>query len=156
MKKGIFLIFTLIVCPLIALLAYAEGQAGGPGVVKLDSISDKYGAVRFDHAKHTALAGDCGMCHHQHGTNGALPCKDCHSLSPANFKNSAVHSFMACKNCHSAYDPSNPGMPGLKTAYHIQCFKCHRGMAGIGEDPKGCAGMCHAKREQKPNKRGNQ
>jgi predicted CXXCH cytochrome family protein len=56
---------------------------------------------------------------------------------------------MACKSCHSSYDPANPNMPGLKTAYHSQCFQCHRGMGNVGIDPKGCTVMCHAKKEQK-------
>ncbi len=43
-------------------------------------------------------------------------------------------------------------MPGLKTAYHKQCFSCHRGMGNIGTDPKGCAEICHAKRAEKVSK----
>jgi hypothetical protein len=56
---------------------------------------------------------------------------------------------MPCKNCHGAFDRDNAGMPGLKEAYHRKCFSCHRGMAGIGTDPKGCARMCHVRQSEK-------
>ena len=58
---------------------------------------------------------------------------------------SVSQRFIPCNGCHADADPDNPGMPGLKTAYHRQCFTCHRGMGNIGTDPKGCAELCHAK-----------
>jgi len=135
----------LFACFSIASLLQAAPEKS-PGVVMLDGLKNQYEAVRFDHAKHTGLAGDCGTCHHEHGTNSALPCKDCHDFSKEQFKNSVTKTFPACSSCHSAFDRSNPGMPGLKVAYHNKCFKCHKGMADVGTDPKACAGMCHAKR----------
>jgi hypothetical protein len=105
-----------------------------------------YTPVKFDHPKHVSIAGNCSACHHEHGMADGLPCKQCHALTPQAFKNSVSHSFMACKNCHGAFDRDNAAMPGLKTAYHKQCFTCHRGMGNIGTDPKGCAEICHAKR----------
>jgi hypothetical protein len=119
------------------------------GTVILGSLTDQYKPVAFDHKKHVAIAGDCGMCHHQHGNNSSLPCKECHAIQPALFRHSVTQSFMACKNCHTANDPAMPQMPGLKVAYHYQCFQCHRGMGNVGTDPHGCATMCHAKRDQK-------
>ena len=124
-----------------------------PNVVALDSLKDKYGVVHFNHAEHVSLAGDCGKCHHQHGNNSSLPCKECHAISPEQFRKSLSNTFMACRNCHDAPDRSNPGMPGLKAAYHEKCFQCHRGMAGIGEDPKACAETCHEKRDQQTSNR---
>jgi hypothetical protein len=59
---------------------------------------------------------------------------------------------MACKSCHTTADRDNARMPGLKTAYHKQCFTCHRGMGAIGTDPKGCAELCHAKSADKVGK----
>jgi len=114
------------------------------GLVTLDSLKDKYEAVQFDHSKHTGLAADCGTCHHEHGGNRST-CTDCHSLDKAVFQNAVTRSFTACKNCHDAISPDNPGMPGLKAAYHRVCFECHRGMGNVGTDPAGCTEMCHAK-----------
>ncbi len=146
MNKKVSFVSAMIICVFFVPYIYAGNSVKAPGVAILDSLSNKYGAVRFDHAKHTGLAGNCGTCHHQHGTNGALSCKECHSVTPAMFKNSVVNNFMACRNCHNDFDPANPGMPALKTAYHVQCFQCHKGMGDVGEDPKGCTQMCHEKK----------
>ncbi len=123
--------------------------AAAPGTVTLDSLASKYEPVLFNHEKHVAIAGDCGKCHHQHGNNASAPCHECHRIAASSFRGSVTGSFMACKNCHGVYDPASPGMPGLKTAYHRQCFQCHLGMADVGVDPKACAVMCHDKRELK-------
>lgn len=141
-------ILIISICIFFAASLYA-GNAKTPGIVKLDTLSDKYEPVRFDHAKHASIAGNCGTCHHEHGNSATLPCKDCHSIGHSTFKDSVTNNFMACKNCHSAYEPSNPSMPGLKVAYHKSCFECHRGMGNVGIDPSGCVQMCHAKKEQK-------
>lgn len=143
MKKAVILVIALSFCFFFAKSIFAGKN---PGVVTLDTISDKYEAVRFDHEKHSSMSGNCGTCHHEHGNSGTLPCKDCHSVSPATFKNSVVNSFRACKNCHVIYDPKNPVMPGLKVAYHKTCFQCHSEMGNVGEDPKGCTEVCHAKK----------
>ncbi|MBI4690998.1 MAG: cytochrome c3 family protein [Nitrospirae bacterium] len=147
MKRTV--IAAIVMSIFFATAIYAEMSAKIPVIVKLDSLSVKYEPVRFDHSKHVSIAANCGMCHHQHGDSGKLPCKECHSVTPATFKNSVCNNFMACKDCHSSYDPANPAMPGLKTAYHQTCFQCHKGMGNVGVDPKGCAEMCHAVKEQK-------
>jgi hypothetical protein len=147
MKNTLSILIIAIICTAFAGSVYAGNAAKAPTVATLDSLSAKYGPVTFDHAKHVAIAGDCGTCHHQHKNFGTLPCKECHALDPAIFRNSVVNSFMACKNCHGSYDRSNPAMPGLKTAYHQQCFKCHRGMGDIGISPAGCTMMCHGKKD---------
>ena len=146
MKKSVILVIAISFCFLLSVSTIAGKN---PGVVTLDTISDKYEVVRFDHEKHSSIAGDCGTCHHEHGKSGTLPCKDCHSVTPAVFKNSVVNSFTACKNCHAVADRDNPGTPGLKVAYHKTCFQCHRGMGNVGVDPKGCTEICHAKKAQR-------
>jgi hypothetical protein len=127
----------------------ASGAPVARRLVKLDSLMNIYKPVLFDHEKHTAIAGDCGICHHQHGKNASLPCHECHSIKASTFKGSVTGSFIACKNCHGALDPAAPQMPGLKVAYHRQCFQCHWGMSDVGSTPKGCTVMCHDKRDQK-------
>jgi len=116
-----------------------------PGIRVLSNISDMYEPVTFDHAKHVVIAVKCDTCHH-HGNGAASTCQQCHNLNPSVFKNSVVHNFLPCSSCHSAPDPGNPAMPGLKVAYHQRCFKCHLGMSDVGLDPKGCTELCHAKK----------
>ncbi len=149
MKKTLAIPVVVSVCLLAAALAAA---AAAPGTRVLDSIKDAYTPVTFDHAKHTAIAGSCAACHHEHKMGDGLPCKQCHNLSPETFKKSVTNSFMPCKNCHGTFDRDNAAMPGLKTAYHRQCFTCHRGMGNIGEDPKGCTEICHARKADKLGK----
>ncbi len=139
----------LIFCFLLA-VPVVVAAVNMPGVSVLDSLQNTYSPVIFDHGKHTAIAGNCAVCHHEHSAGAGLPCKQCHSISPATFKKTAVHSFMPCKNCHGAFDRDNPGTPSLKQAYHRACFSCHRGMGNIGTDPRGCAELCHSKEPEKP------
>lgn len=158
MKKTLFLVAVLSSF-ILSVSSSANAETGAspsaPGIVKLDSLVDKYKPVLFNHEKHIAIAGDCGKCHHQHGSNASLPCHECHRIGASSFKGSVTGSFMACKNCHDVYDPASPWMPGLKVAYHRQCFQCHRGMADVGVDPKACAAMCHNKREVKLSAKAN-
>ena len=150
MRKILGITLVISFCLLAAALIGAAADA--PGVRVLDSIKDAYTPVTFDHPKHVSLAGSCAACHHEHSMGDGLPCKQCHKISPETFKNSVTHSFMPCKNCHGVFDRDNAAMPGLKTAYHRQCFKCHRGMADIGTDPKGCTELCHARKADKVGK----
>jgi hypothetical protein len=147
MKK--ILISTAVISLCLFAAALMGAAAAAPGIRVLDSIKDAYTPVTFDHPKHVSMAGNCSACHHEHKMGDGLPCKQCHKLSAETFKNSVTSSFMPCKNCHGAFDRDNAAMPGLRTAYHRQCFKCHRGMGDIGANPKGCVEMCHAKRADK-------
>jgi hypothetical protein len=147
MKKTILMILAASTLVFLAASLYAGSAPKVPEVITLDSLTDKYESVVFTHGRHATLAGNCGTCHHEHGDSGKLPCKSCHSLDVSAFKNSVTHSFTACKSCHSAYAPENPKMPGLKVAYHSSCMQCHKGMGNVGKDPKGCAELCHAKRD---------
>ena len=149
MKKTLTVVLVSCLVMLCAVSLWAGSSAKNPEVVKLESLSDKYQSVTFDHTKHAALAGDCGMCHHEHGNNSKLPCKECHAVAPSVFKTSVTKSFQPCKSCHSAYNPAMPQLPGLKAAYHNACFQCHRGMGNVGTDPKGCTEICHAQKGQK-------
>src|SRR5690242_10453160 len=82
-----------------------SGKASpAPKLVKLDSLVNVYKPVLFNREKHINIAGDCGQCHHQHGNNASLSCKECHAIKGSAFKNSATGSFMACKNCHGDLD----------------------------------------------------
>lgn len=150
MRKTI-LILTVVAAIAFVVSAYPVGASNvsGPGNVVLGSLEDKYEPVKFDHGMHTAyFAKGCGDCHHEHGGNDSQPCKGCHSLSADDFKGAVVQGFLSCDSCHGKLDPSTPGIPSLKVAYHKQCFKCHRGMGNVGKSPSGCTEQCHAGKKQ--------
>ncbi len=154
MKRAISLAFVLC---LAAWLVPAAGSGAGsspggkaPTKVVLGELSKAYGPVSFDHAKHVGMASGCGDCHHQHGTEKSLSCKECHALDDAAFRRSVnAPVFRSCKGCHAPSRTEDLERPDLKVAYHRACFKCHRGDVGtVGTDPKGCVEMCHAKKDQ--------
>ncbi len=132
--------------------AVGAGQPpAGPGKAVLGELSREYEPVKFDHAAHVGQASGCGDCHHQHGTEKGLSCKECHGLDDAAFRKAVGTSkFKSCKGCHApARTAEVAAKPDLKSAYHRACFKCHRGDVGtVGTDPKGCVEMCHAKKDQ--------
>jgi hypothetical protein len=128
----------------------ATPSAGGmPDTVILESLANRYEAVEFDHSGHVDMASGCGDCHHQHGTDQLLGCRKCHSLDPSAFRKSVnVETFRSCKECHAGPSPKpDPARTGLSAAYHRACFRCHREVGSVGEDPKGCTEVCHAKHE---------
>jgi hypothetical protein len=147
MRKGMLAVLSFcLLMPMVMALGTnaADSGEGMPGVVSLDSLQGKYGAVRFDHALHTQMSEGCAQCHHTHGSDNSR-CKDCHSIGIDDFRGTVVRSFMACGTCHGEFDKESPGMPGLKVAYHSQCFGCHIGMGNVGNGPKGCTEQCHEK-----------
>lgn len=149
MKKVSALVLAALAAALLFALPTGASDIGGPSVVMLDTLVEQYEAVRFDHGTHAAyFAGGCWDCHHQHVNYKSEPCSGCHSISNEEFKRSVKNSFISCGNCHGSQDPLQPGMPGLKVAYHKQCFKCHRGMGNVGKSPTGCTEQCHARRGQ--------
>ncbi|MFW5836373.1 MAG: tetrathionate reductase family octaheme c-type cytochrome [Desulfovibrionaceae bacterium] len=89
------------------------------------TCEDKYGPVRFMHAKHSAsLDNNCALCHH---------------YRPAGAD--AVET-VACRACHrESFEDDAAGELGLKAAYHQQCIGCHEEMH---QGPVNCEG-CHAK-----------
>ncbi len=144
MKRIVLISIIFLTSTILAISAGGEDS-----FFTLGTISDKYEPVRFNHSRHIDLAGKCDTCHHEHGDNSSLPCKNCHSLNNNTFKNTVVNGFMACQNCHGAINPDNPSIPSLKVAYHRTCFQCHRGMGEVGIDPKGCTKICHAQKIKK-------
>ncbi len=90
----------------------------------VNTYENKYGPVRFMHAKHAAsLNGDCAACHH---------------YRPADKK---AEETVACRTCHQdAFTQKDQERIGLKAAYHMQCMDCHESMK---QGPVSCEG-CHA------------
>ena len=125
-----------------------------PGKVVLGSLAEKYGPVVFDHGKHVGLAGNCADCHHQHQGGQTPTCGGCHTIDPASFKkNVSLVKIRPCRECHPAsYHPAKPEQPTLAAAYHRACIRCHREVGSVGNDPKGCAEMCHEGNRQAKSK----
>jgi hypothetical protein len=148
-----FFVCALCLCcaafPVLAGKAGASAESGSaPGTVVLDSLAERYGPVTFDHTMHTYVADQCGSCHHVHNPDKTTSCGGCHDIGPEDFKEAATSRFLACSACHGEYDPEVPSIPGLKVAYHKQCFSCHRGSGELGTSPKACAQKCHTVNEQ--------
>lgn len=149
MKKWKFAKMPLLVIALLFGMAGFVGAADEPDSVVLDSLSNLFEPVEFDHTMHTELGEDCSVCHHH--TTGTGPenanCARCHTDSPES-------DVVACSKCHEA-DPFSAEVvkaklenrllyhndkPGLKAVYHLNCVTCHQEMDG----PTGCQD-CHAR-----------
>ncbi len=80
-----------------------------PETVVIDELADLYVPVVFSHKQHaemSKISGGCTLCHHYTPTRQSHPpCKECHSLGPAE---------------------ADLRKPGLKGAFHRQCMSCHR------------------------------
>ena len=133
---------------LFFLAAPAFGAGGDtPASVLIDSLSQLYNGVDFDHELHIGVEEDCSVCHHHGFGNGVADkqCARCHSDSKGT-------SSVACNDCHvkepftvehireMEADPHryHIDMTGLKAAYHLRCLNCHVEM----EAPTGCVD-CH-------------
>jgi len=118
-----------------------------PDLILLDSLSELYDGVSFDHAMHVDLAEGCSTCHHHTTGTGAVDerCGRCHTES-------REETVVACRDCH-ARDPFSAAAlrdqnqaayhidkPGLKGAYHLNCLGCHEQLGA----PVGC-GDCHTR-----------
>lgn len=137
---------------LIAILVASAGYGAAmdsPDAVELNSLSNLYEGVHFDHLLHVDVAS-CGTCHHHTAGTPTVNqnCIRCH-------KNSDSAGEVACAACH----PVNPCDPetrevmkpeaqryhlertGLKRAYHRNCLGCHYEEGA----PTGC-GDCHVKK----------
>ncbi|MBT8328345.1 MAG: cytochrome c family protein [Desulfofustis sp.] len=120
-----------------------------PEMVVLDSLSNLYEGVSFDHALHDSYAS-CVECHHHvAGQPSADPaCSSCH-------RSGTVDIVVDCKSCHLT-DPFygdllsakrnlsryHIDMTGLIGAYHLNCLGCHLALTA---GPTGCLD-CHQRK----------
>ncbi len=98
-----------------------------PDFFILDQLSEIYVPVVFPHKLHAemeAMSEGCTVCHHHSTPERIQACRECHPVEP---------------------DQSNLRQPGLKGAYHRQCFGCHREWDRYTQ-----CGICHAKRSAGP------
>ncbi len=143
MKKAT--IIGIAIALVIGLSSAGETTAEGnlPKDLTLGSLSKIYEPVPFNHAGHVSAAGNCAECHHQHRSVQVQACIECHRIDPSLFKkNVDTAKFRPCGECHAPSD--QPGIVGLRTAYHTACFKCHKEDVGSGvKNLEGCTEMCH-------------
>ncbi|MDH5637296.1 MAG: cytochrome c family protein [Nitrospinota bacterium] len=123
--------------------AVAASDVAVPDTIILETLQEKYQPVMFDHKVHIQKASGCSDCHHHTSARETRKCGECHDMQKAALKQSLVEGFLPCKSCHRKYSPAAPSMPSLKTAFHIQCFTCHKNKDNI-EGPKACQRTCHA------------
>jgi hypothetical protein len=122
-KKIAYTVLVLAIGIAIALYTSdVSSSEGMPETISLGSLAKVYGPVAFSHEMHSAMAEDCGDCHHYGGAGETPSCGKCHPATLAS---------------------KESGPPGLKDAYHGQCIACHKEME-MG--PTGCMD-CHTKRK---------
>jgi hypothetical protein len=119
----------------------------GPDVVEIDTLTQLFQPVNFNHAMHEEVTENkCAVCHHH--TLGTpiedANCLRCHAESgPAD--------EVSCQGCHSSkrFDAEylneinadnrlyHRDKVGLKAAYHLRCMSCHEKM-GVSNECQDC------------------
>lgn len=141
-------VLSLLVGLFCAAVAWAAAQAPEkappvpPQTALIKTLQKEYEPVLFDHKNHATAAKTCSSCHHHTSAEETRKCASCHDLEKMAGKETLREGFLACKSCHRKYNPADPSMPGLLTAYHLQCFSCHKEKDRIA-GPKACAVKCH-------------
>ena len=115
-----------------------------PETVTIKDLSDQYEPVYFPHRRIvrrlvTEIKND-KLAQYFHSQKGTI-CQACHHNSPATKKPPR------CYSCHGKpFNETEILRPGMKGAYHQQCFGCHKQMGIKKPDSLNCV-ECH--REQK-------
>ncbi|WP_457576098.1 cytochrome c3 family protein [Desulfomarina sp.] len=123
----------------------AANRPDPPEAIVLNTLSELYQPVVFDHLSHQDNY-NCNTCHHHTAGTGAATdfCGKCHDHSPP-------RQELSCAGCHLPL--SHPissteaekipfyhiDILSLKSALHLQCIGCHQDEDG----PDGCLD-CHA------------
>ena len=94
----------------------------------IDKFAKVKGAIKFNHKKHTELAGECATCHHKEKDGKKeVSCFECHQKKEEGGVPSAKSAFHdKCAGCHSekvAADPTLKGKAPEKTK--DECNLCH-------------------------------
>ncbi len=141
MKKGRFLIsFLAIAAFLVVGYTVAMSGSGPENIVIKDSAFGTFHkkGVCFTHKKHGEMLG-CVKCHHTYKDDAAVKagpvkkCSACHKANPAE-KNSLGY-------CERTYKGK---APGLKCAYHMNCWGCHKKAKKQGKPAPTSCSKCHS------------
>ncbi len=112
-------VVTIVLLIGLATWAIAE-EPEVPAEVTIEELSHWFAPVDFSHADHIDSIEACAACHHDQESDEIGLCSDCHSVQ---------------------YDPSDPDVPDLKMAYHLNCIGCHQQEDG----PLACVD-CHERK----------
>jgi hypothetical protein len=117
----------MIAFAVLAAAGTGYAQAKAPGTVILKG-NVTLGGVKFDHAKHSKMAGvACTKCHH--ASNPAKPmkgaqevCTDCHQKTAAAPMTTTVQAAFhkTCQPCHAEQVKAGKPAPTAK------CTDCHK------------------------------
>jgi hypothetical protein len=116
-----------------------------PEAVTIKNLEEQYEPVYFPHRKivRTLLAEtrEDKLAQYFHRQKGTV-CQACHHNSPA------AKKPPRCYSCHGKpFDDKEPLRPGMKGAYHQQCFGCHKQMGIKKPDPLNCK-ECHQEKKK--------
>ncbi len=112
-----------------------------PEEVMINVISDKYKGASFPHRSIVASMmeriADNKLADAFHNDKDTV-CQSCHHNSPE-----ALDPPPRCISCHASDDDKQDGrVPGIKAAYHQQCFDCHQALEMKEPDSTNCT-ACH-------------
>lgn len=94
-------------------MVFAGPPAGAP---ENEIIIEGKKPARFNHATHSALGLECGVCHHD-GEHSPLAAESIAALAdPAELR---------CVSCHNDAHP-NTEMQKPKDVFHARCQTCHK------------------------------
>ncbi len=111
-----------------------------PKNVVIDVVSKEYKGVSFPHkliieSMMGKMKGNVLAAKFHQGKNSV--CESCHHNSP-----NMTDPPPKCISCHASSDSEQDGtIPGIKAAYHRQCFECHEEMEikkPVSTDCTGC------------------
>jgi len=112
-----------------------------PEKIIIDVISKEYQGVSFPHrdivqTMMNNIEGNALADNFHQGKN--VVCQSCHHNSPE-----TLDPLPRCVSCHASADNKQDGrIPGMKAAYHQQCFDCHEALDMKEPDSTNCT-ACH-------------
>jgi len=120
----------LKVCPTFKRKSNTKDRSinAAPKIVIIDTLSDKFEPVHFDHHAHAAMGqmqNGCETCHHHNPEGKILACSQCHKPGPAS---------------------PEFNKPSLKGAMHQKCIGCHKTWEKSWEKKTDCT-SCHEPKE---------
>ncbi len=124
---------------------YTYSDEDIPEAVTIKDLEKQYEPVYFPHRKIVrkllAETKDDKLAQYFHRQKGTV-CQACHHNSPA------AKKPPRCYSCHGKpFDAKEPLRPGMKGAYHQQCFGCHKQMGIKKPDPLNCM-ECHQEKKK--------
>lgn len=129
---------TVVAAALGFCLATGLVSAGAPaGAPENEIVIEGKKPARFNHATHTAMGLDCGVCHHDREHN-PLTAESIGALTDG--------AELRCVSCHNDTHP-NKEMQKAKDVFHARCQTCHKEGYQGKTGPTKCTD-CHIKQKK--------